>query len=272
MDTDRLEAAQRVSKDVALQGELLQTAAKRQGERLRETINQDAAKIGAGVSRVMSDMAALSSPMAFMNAWAEYVRDASERAAMTADTLRQTSDNHTAHREAGSPPVLIYDYDIIMDGAHQPRPTNYLLLEIRPPEGYTIDPSLRPCIIIDPRAGHGGGIGGFKEDSQVGVALSHGNPVYFVAFRPDPVPGQTLADVCETEAAFVAEVERRHPDSEKPIVVGNCPARWRPSKTEAWPPVSSVLALRSIMVAARWKSRELSELPPHSRPWSPSNP
>ena len=59
-------------------------------------------------------------------------------------------------------------------------------------------------MIIDPRAGHGAGIGGFKPDSQVGVALRDGHPVYFVVFRPHPEPGQTLADVMRAEAAFVA--------------------------------------------------------------------
>ena len=44
-------------------------------------------------------------------------------------------------------------------------------------------------MIIDPRAGHGAGIGGFKPDSQVGVALHDGHPVYFVVFRPHPEPG-----------------------------------------------------------------------------------
>ena len=45
-------------------------------------------------------------------------------------------------------------------------------------------------MIVDPRAGHGPGIGGFKEDSEVGVALSAGHPVYFVIFFPDPCPGR----------------------------------------------------------------------------------
>ena len=58
-------------------------------------------------------------------------------------------------------------------------------------------------MIIDPRAGHGAGIGGFKPDSQVGVALHAGHPVYFVVFRPQPEPGQTIADVTRAEAAFV---------------------------------------------------------------------
>ena len=54
-------------------------------------------------------------------------------------------------------------------------------------------------MIIDPRAGHGPGIGGFKDDSQVGVALREGHPVYFVIFFREPEPGQTLLDVCDAE-------------------------------------------------------------------------
>ena len=80
----------------------------------------------------------------------------------------------------------------------------------------------RPYMIVDPRAGHGAGIGGFKPDSQVGVALHDGHPVYFVVFRPHPEPGQTLADVMRAKAEFVAEIARRHPQSPKPIIVGNC--------------------------------------------------
>ena len=55
---------------------------------------------------------------------------------------------------------------------------------ITPPDGVETDPERRPFVIIDPRAGHGPGIGGFKQDSQVGVALKAGHPVYFVIFFP----------------------------------------------------------------------------------------
>ena len=84
----------------------------------------------------------------------------------------------------------------------------------------------RPYMIVDPRAGHGAGIGGFKSDSQVGVALRDGHPVYFVVFRPHPEPGQTLADVMRSEAAFVAKIRELHPDAPKPIIVGNCQGGW----------------------------------------------
>src|SRR6185369_11133485 len=100
------------------------------------------------------------------------------------------------------------------------------LVRIVPPDGITVDSRLRPYIIIDPRAGHGPGIGGFKDDSQVGVALKAGHPVYFVIFFPDPEPGQTLADVVDAEAEFVRLVAARHPQSPKPVLVGNCQGGW----------------------------------------------
>ncbi|OQY53003.1 MAG: poly(3-hydroxyalkanoate) synthetase, partial [Desulfobacteraceae bacterium 4572_88] len=84
----------------------------------------------------------------------------------------------------------------------------------------------RPIVIIDPRAGHGPGIGGSKRDSEIGVALTAGHPVYFVLFYTDPMPGQTLADVQKAQVQFIEEVARHHPDAGEPAVIGNCQAGW----------------------------------------------
>jgi pimeloyl-ACP methyl ester carboxylesterase len=92
--------------------------------------------------------------------------------------------------------------------------------------GVTVDESKRPFIIVDPRAGHGPGIGGFKQDSQVGVALKAGQPVYFVIFFARPEPGQTLPDICDAEAKFVQAVAERHPHSPRPALIGNCQGGW----------------------------------------------
>ena len=156
----------------------------------------------------------------------DYWADAGQRAVLTIDVLRERANNDLAHEAAGTPPVLIYDNETIVDGKTLKRPVNYVLLKILPPKGVEILDWKRPYMIIDPRAGHGAGIGGFKEDSQVGVALHDGHPVYFVAFRPHPEPGQTLADVMRAEAEFVKEIARRHPKSPKPIIVGNCQGGW----------------------------------------------
>ncbi|WP_036255370.1 DUF3141 domain-containing protein [Methylocapsa acidiphila] len=156
----------------------------------------------------------------------EYWIDAGQRMILTLDVLRERADNDLAHEAAGTPPILHYDTETIVDGKALKRPVNYVLLKILPPKGVEVLDWKRPYMIIDPRAGHGAGIGGSKQDSQVGVALADGHPVYFVAFRPHPEPGQTLADVMRAEAEFVKEIGRRHPKSPKPIIVGNCQGGW----------------------------------------------
>lgn len=169
--------------------------------------------------------ATASSPQAFQFA-REYLLDASQRWVLYVDALRQRGNAYLAHEAAGCPPVLAYDFKVIVDGRQLPRPVNYSLVRIIPPEGTLVREDGRPYVIIDPRAGHGSGIGGFKSQSGVGVALDHGHPVYFVIFSPQPEPGQTLTDVCAAEAHFVREVIARHPDAPKPIIVGNCQGGW----------------------------------------------
>ncbi|HSA79358.1 MAG TPA: DUF3141 domain-containing protein, partial [Geminicoccaceae bacterium] len=131
------------------------------------------------------------------------------------------------HYKAGKPPVLVFDYEMVVDGRQLERPVNYALVRIKPEAGETIDPKKRPFVIVDPRAGHGPGIGGFKEESEVGVALRAGHPVYFVTFFPEPEPGQTIEDIGRAEVIFLRKVCELHPEAEgKPVVVGNCQAGW----------------------------------------------
>src|SRR5208283_5026297 len=80
----------------------------------------------------------------------------------------------------------------------------------------------------DPRAGQGPGIGGMKQDSEIGEVLRAGHPCYFVGFLENPMPGQTVEDVCRAEARFVAKVAELHPEAEgKPCLIGNCQAGWQ---------------------------------------------
>jgi pimeloyl-ACP methyl ester carboxylesterase len=185
-----------------------------------------------------------------------YARDACERFILTLDVLRERGNNDAAHEAAGTPPVLIYDYDVALDGRTLSPPVNYYLLKIKPPEGVQVHDWKRPYLIIDPRAGHGAGIGGFKPDSQVGVALHDGHPVYFTVFHPMPEPEQTLADVMRAEAKFVAEIRRRHPSAPKPIVVGNCQGGWATLVLAAAnPDITGPLVVNGAPVAA-WSGRK----------------
>src|SRR5262249_42751477 len=128
---------------------------------------------------------------------------------------------------AGKPPVLAFTHELVLDGRTLPHPVNYFLVRIIAPAGTRTDPRKRPFVIVDPRAGHGPGIGGFKADSEMGVALRAGHPCYFIGFRAEPEPGQTLEDVARAEARFLEEVAALHPDAEgRACVVGNCQAGW----------------------------------------------
>ena len=156
----------------------------------------------------------------------DYLSDFAQRSVLFLDIMRQRGNQFVEHEKAGCPPVLAYDFEVLIDGATLERPVNYTLVRIHPPAGVTVHDDTRPYIIIDPRAGHGSGIGGFKSESEVGVALDAGHPVYFCIFKTHPEPGQTIADVTRAEAGFVREVRRRHPQSPKPVVIGNCQGGW----------------------------------------------
>lgn len=168
----------------------------------------------------------LNTPMDLWTSWFQYTTDLAQRSVLFWDTLRKRGNNFLEHERAGKPPVLHFEYETVLDAREFDHPVNYVLLRIIPPAGINVDPKRRPYVIIDPRAGHGPGIAGFKNDSQVGVALRAGHPVYFVSFYPEPEPGQTLYDVCSAEQEFVRKVRDLHPDSPKPAIVGNCQGGW----------------------------------------------
>jgi pimeloyl-ACP methyl ester carboxylesterase len=178
--------------------------------------------VNGNKSPSLYELMALSNPLSNCL----YAIDAIQRSILFWNTLHQRGNNFVENAWRGLKPVLHFDYDTILDGRTFERPVNYALLRITPPQGVIIDPAKRPYLIIDPRAGHGPGIGGFKDDSQVGVALRAGHPVYFVIFFRDPEPGQTLLDVCTAEQEFVKHVRSLHPDSAKPAIIGNCQGGW----------------------------------------------
>ena len=157
----------------------------------------------------------------------DYWVDACQRTILFWDVMRKRGNIALEHYREGKPPVLKFDYETVLDGRTFDRPVNYALLRILPQAGARIDPKKRPFVIVDPRAGHGPGIGGFKEASQIGVAMRAGHPCYFVSFYPDPVPGQRIEDIARAEAEFVKRVAQMHPQSGgKPVVIGNCQAGW----------------------------------------------
>ena len=181
----------------------------------------DETRASADASKLLPSMVPLAEQAA------AYMVDAVQRSVLFWDVMRQRSNQYREHHAEIVPNVLDYQAELVIDGRTLERPVNYLLVRVVPPKGIEIDPACRPFVVVDPRAGHGPGIGGFKADSEIGVAFKAGHPCYFIGFLPDPVPGQTIEDVARAEAVFLAKVIALHPDSEgKPCVIGNCQAGW----------------------------------------------
>jgi pimeloyl-ACP methyl ester carboxylesterase/tellurite resistance protein len=180
----------------------------------------------------------------------EYWTDAVQRAVLFTDILRKRGNIYLDHLADDQPPVLVFDYDMVMDGRTFERPANYALVRIidrrctpSPDNGEANrdaagrrhrtsvateapEATSRPIVIFDPRAGHGPGIGGSKKDSQIGMALDAGHPVYFLIFFTRPERGQTLADVRNAQIRFIEKVRELHPDAPRPAIIGNCQGGW----------------------------------------------
>jgi pimeloyl-ACP methyl ester carboxylesterase len=162
-----------------------------------------------------------------MTGMSEFIIDSFQRNILFLDVLRRRGNEQEAITSRPMATVLSFEHEIILSGHSLPRPINYSLAKIIPPAGTTIKPGKPPVIIVDPRAGQGPGIGGFKRESEIGVALAEGYQVYFVGFSADPVPGQSFLDVVEGQVSLIERVVALHPDSPRPIVFGNCQAGYQ---------------------------------------------
>ena len=161
------------------------------------------------------------------NASLEYLNDAYQRSILFLDILRQRGDQQASMAARPMASVLRFKQEQLISGYSFPRPMNFSLSRIVPPEGVRTNPRKRPVVVVDPRAGQGPGIGGFKKESEIGDALAAGHPVYFIGFTAEPIPGQRFLDVVEGQVKFFEEVVRRHPNASKPMAIGNCQAGYQ---------------------------------------------
>jgi pimeloyl-ACP methyl ester carboxylesterase len=138
---------------------------------------------------------AVGAPFDPFGMWA-YSIDAWQRSVLLWDVLRKRANIMLEHEEAGMPPVHTFQYEMLLDARRFERPANYALLRITTAgtehADVCVDKAKPPVIVMDPRAGHGPGIGGFKRDSEIGI---------------------------------VDEVIARHP-GKNPVLYGNCQAGW----------------------------------------------
>ena len=168
--------------------------------------------------------ASIGNPMA---AWLEYIVDALQRSVLFLDLMRQRGNEEIEITSRPLATVLRFDHEVLMDGLSLPRPINYSLSRIVPPAGVEIDPLKRPVVVVDPRAGQGPGIGGFKAESEIGDALNAGHQVYFIGFGAMPAPGQQFLDIVEGQVKFFERVVELHPEAPRPFAIGNCQAGYQ---------------------------------------------
>ena len=143
----------------------------------------------------------------------EYWRDFAQRSVLFMDILRRSGNQYEDMRAHTINSVLIYDFEYVLRGDALPRPVNYALVRVLPPAGVKLDERKRPVVIIDPRAGQGPGIGGFKPVSEIGDAFKFGHPVYFIGFSAEPLEGQRVEDVARAHTVFIEKVRELHPES-----------------------------------------------------------
>ena len=162
-----------------------------------------------------------------VNAWPAYMIDAVQRSILFVDLLRRRGNEEIEITSRPTATVLRFDHEVVMSGHSLPRPINYSLLRILATPERATDPSKRPVVVVDPRAGQGPGIGGFKAESEIGDALASGHPVYFIGFSSTPEPGQQFLDVVEGQVKFFERVVERHPEAPRPFAIGNCQAGYQ---------------------------------------------
>src|ERR1700745_3003098 len=107
----------------------------------------------------------------------EYMVDAGQRSVLFLDIMRQRGDQYREHIAQTAPHVLSYAAELIIDGRKLDEPVNYFLVRIIPPKGVEIDMDRRPFVVVDPRAGHGPGIGGLNAARGIGVGEKAGTPL-----------------------------------------------------------------------------------------------
>jgi hypothetical protein len=104
----------------------------------------------------------------------EYWLDAWQRFLLFPDVLCERGNQYLEHNASKVPHVLAFGAEPVRDGRTLERQVNYVLVRIVQPSEFKIDPAKLPFMVVDPRVAHGPGIGGPKQDKELGMALAAG--------------------------------------------------------------------------------------------------
>ncbi|MGM0609206.1 MAG: DUF3141 domain-containing protein [Candidatus Muiribacteriota bacterium] len=172
-----------------------------------------------------------------------YIFDRVQRSVLLVDALRQRGDNYLRNQNMGQQPFIAFSYKRILDGRNFIKPVNYALIQIIDDrykynssdsgkekstladiKSNSINHSKMPIVIFSARSGGAPGLESSQNDSQVGIALKNGHPVYYVVYEPEPIYGQTVKDIYNAKILFLEKVNKLHPKAPRPAIIGNCQA------------------------------------------------
>ena len=221
---DRRETASGAARGIGAQSGLWEAAAKWMPEQLAEAWSESVSQM-AKTARPASG-SALGVGLA-KDAW-DYWVDACQRTVLFWDVLRKRGNQAIEHYKAGKPPVLVFDYEMVIDGRQLERPVNYALVRIRPEAGETHRPEeaavrdRRPA--RRPRPRHRrlqGGERGRRRAARRPPGLLR-DLLPGARARPDDRGRRPRRGRCSSGRS-----RELHPDADgKPVVIGNCQAGW----------------------------------------------
>ena len=119
------------------------------GELYRKRTKLAQEHFGEPLGKAYADCAKgmMEKPVAPTDAWSNwyaYATDFAQRSILFWDMLWERGNNFVEHNREGLPPLLHFDYEIVVDGMKLRRPVNYALVRIAPPKGVTVDPMAAP--------------------------------------------------------------------------------------------------------------------------------
>ena len=76
----------------------------------------------------------------------DYLVDSAQRSIIFLDILRKRGNNYIQHIRSGQPPVLTFNYEMILNAKHFERPVNYALVRISERRRKDIDPDFRTLV------------------------------------------------------------------------------------------------------------------------------
>ncbi len=158
----------------------------------------------------------------------DYLLDAWHRSVLFLDVLRERGNTFRAQQAKAVPHVLQFAAELVLDG-RDAAASGQLCAGADRPARRNRDRSRQAAV----RGGRSArrARARYRRD-EARQRDRHGarrwSPRATSSASPAPLPGQTVEDVWNAEAAFIAEAARLHPDLPgKPVVIANCQAGWQ---------------------------------------------